>query len=107
MLLSIAIPFAMALTLPMASHVESAGRRLTADAAWALTCRLANIQPLQLGVDVAVKPSEGRGQGVFALRRIEPGTLIGRYEGRLLSDEQYNAVVRAGATSGDYAFTLG
>ena len=45
----------------------------------------------RLGTDVEVKPSGKKGNGLFAMRSIEEGIVIGRYNGELLTDEQYEA----------------
>lgn len=88
-------------------RLEAFARSVSADAAWALTCTLAEVQPLKLGVDVQLRESRGRGLGVFAARDILPGEVLGRYEGRLMSETQYTAAVATGSTTGAYAFELG
>ena len=37
------------------------------------------------------KQSGSKGQGLFAARSIEEGSLIGRYNGELLSEDEYDA----------------
>ena len=60
----------------------------------------------QLGVDMEIRQSPGKGQGLFALRRFEEGEFIGRYTGLFRSQEEFWAGFEAGDTSGDYIFLL-
>ncbi|KAL3912956.1 MAG: hypothetical protein SGPRY_008155, partial [Prymnesium sp.] len=60
-----------------------------------------------LGRDLQVRPSPGRGQGLFALRPFDEGEFIVRYTGILCSIEEFNAGFKAGQTSGDYIFLIG
>ena len=87
--------------------IEGFGRNLVASATWSTTCQLAGVRPLQLDRDVEVRPSSGRGLGVFAVRRLEPSELVGRYEGEIMTDGDFDARCQDGETSGDYAFGLG
>lgn len=94
--------------------------RLATDAAW-LARRLGKMpldlgdegpaQPVEmvqveLGKDVELRDSPGKGKGVFALRDIPSGSLLTRYTGAVLSDDEYDARLNSGATSGDYALQL-
>lgn len=90
-----------------ALRLEALGRSLVSDVVWELTCRLAELEPLSIGEDVQIGESKGRGMGVFATRDLLPGEILGRYKGRMLSEEQYQEACAAGTTSGDYAFELG
>ena len=56
----------------------------------------------RLGVDVEIKPSKGRGLGLFALRDFKPGELIGPYTGVLASETDYIKARLQRRTSGDY-----
>ena len=63
---------------------------------------------LSLGRDVVIRPAGARGNGVFALRDLEPYTLVGWYTGTILSEaEQREKVYSDPAYSGDYIMTLG
>ncbi|KAL3893338.1 MAG: hypothetical protein SGPRY_014302 [Prymnesium sp.] len=74
---------------------------------WELTVRLAQLHPLVEGLDFAVQPSDGKGMGLFALREVEEGAVVGFYSGRICSDQEYDAAIDEGFTSGDYGFSLG
>ncbi|GMH66673.1 hypothetical protein TrST_g10718 [Triparma strigata] len=66
-------------------------------------------QPLQMGVDVEVLPSEGRGEGLFALRTIEKGSYIFDYLGETLSQEEIDEKyvgVRSDSSSTAYLLEL-
>ncbi|KAL1507937.1 hypothetical protein AB1Y20_007541 [Prymnesium parvum] len=70
-------------------------------------CAIANVQELQVGRDVDVRLSAGKGLGAFACRPLAPGTAVGRYDGILRRNDETYAALMAGATSNDYAFNLG
>ena len=61
---------------------------------------------VQLGADVELRDSPGKGRGVYALRRIEPLEIIGRYTGTLRTVAEFEAAVSAGENSGDYMFLI-
>merc|ERR1711990_635806 len=67
--------------------------------AWLLTCLKQRSASCRLGIDVEVRPAKSKGQGLFALRRIAEGSLIGRYDGELLTDEEYEAKLEQMADS--------
>ena len=58
-------------------------------------------RPLRIGVDVAVLPND-KGQGLYALRDIEAGTLLERYRGILMEEDEY----QASSSTGHYAMGL-
>ena len=55
-----------------------------------------------LGRDVAIRSSGRRGRGLYALRDLEEGELIGRYRGQILSDDEY----QSSSSTGVYAMQL-
>ena len=61
---------------------------------------------LEEGTDYEIRPSPGKGQGVFALREIPAGRLLGRYTGQLLTLREADEALAAGDTSGDYFYLL-
>ena len=61
------------------------------------------IRPLRLGVDIEVRGSDRKGRGLYALRSIEAGTLVGRYEGPVMSASAYLADE---SSSGMYAMEM-
>ena len=81
--------------------------RLTVDTIWAAR-RAAGLQeaPLQLGRDVEVRTSPGKGRGVFAVRDLPAGRLLSRYTGKIYSEKEFDRLLESGATSGDYALQL-
>lgn len=81
--------------------------RWASDVAWATSCLISSRTELALGRDVEVRPSGGKGQGVFALKPIGKGQLIGRYQGIVRSDYDYSVAYEHGLTSGAYIMTLG
>ena len=62
---------------------------------------------LQLGYDVDIRPSPGRGSGAFALRDIPAGAFVGRYAGAMYSTREYARLKAAEQVSGAYAFGAG
>lgn len=62
---------------------------------------------LQLGYDVDIRPSPGRGSGAFALRDIPAGAFVGRYTGAMYSTREYARLAAAGRVTGAYAFGAG
>ena len=58
-------------------------------------------RPLRIGVDVAVLPND-KGQGLYALRDIEAGTLLERYRGILMEEDEN----QASSSTGHYAMGL-
>merc|ERR1711964_5126 len=81
--------------------------RLAVDTIWAAR-RLAGLQkkPLELGVDVEVRASPGKGKGVYALRDLPAETCLSRYTGAVHADSTFDRIMEAGKTSGDYALQL-
>lgn len=61
------------------------------DAIWLLNCLKLRSAGCRLGTDLELKQSGSKGQGLFAARSIEEGSLIGRYNGELLSEDEYDA----------------
>ena len=53
-----------------------------------------------------VRPSAGKGLGVFALRRIPAGTLVERYEGVFRTCDDQTEVTESFLSSGKYSWTL-
>jgi SET domain-containing protein len=53
-----------------------------------------------------MRPSPGKGLGVFALRDLPKGTLIGRYTGVLRSAAEHDRLIERGLTSSEYTFEL-
>ena len=49
---------------------------------------LAMTPPLELGVDVEVRPSEGMGDGLFCKRAISKGEYLFDYLGEQLTEQQ-------------------
>ena len=75
--------------------------QLATDVAWQRQCVEKGWRPLREGVDVSVLPND-KGQGLYALRDLDAGELIARYEGELLENADY----QSGASSGAYAMGL-
>ena len=80
--------------------------RWALDSIWALQLQLAEEREVVLGEDVAVSPSPGKGQGVFALRCIDDGALVSRYEGIVRTTDDSNRARVLGRTSNEYALNL-
>ena len=59
-----------------------------------------------LGVDIAVKPSWGKGQGLFALRDFAEGEFVCQYSGAIKSEKEFEEDYFSGRTSGDYVYLL-
>ena len=76
------------------------------DLAWQTRCAATGTAALRLGEDVEVRPSPGKGRGVFALRDIPDEAVVARYAGRLYAQAAFDAAESAGETSGDYALEL-
>uniref|UniRef100_A0A7S4HCS0 SET domain-containing protein n=1 Tax=Prymnesium polylepis TaxID=72548 RepID=A0A7S4HCS0_9EUKA len=68
---------------------------------------LAEVEELMEGLDYSIQPSEGKSLGLFALRPLGPGSVVGFYSGPIVSDAEYDDAVAAGRSSGDYGFALG
>ena len=77
------VGLAAAIRLP--TPVVKAGN----NAIWLAHCLQLRSAGCRLGTDVEVRPSGKKGNGLFAMRSIEEGSVIGRYNGELLTDEQY------------------
>lgn len=78
--------------------------RLATDMMWNVACGGAT--ELELGQDVEVRASPGRGDGVFAKRRIPAGTLVTRYTGALRRQDAQFEIAKAGLTTGVYTMNL-
>ena len=76
------------------------------DALWAARCTLAGSGELRLNEDVEVRPSFGKGLGIFALRDIPVETVVSRYTGQLYSLPEFEEAIYQGVTTGDYAFQV-
>ena len=86
-----------------------AARRLFADMQFELISRLrvgSTAIGLVEGQDFDIRPSRGKGLGVYALRDIPAGTLLGRYTGKLYTLREADEALAAGETSGDYFYLL-
>lgn len=81
-------------------------RRIIADLQFAAISQLNGIALLVEGQDFEIRPSTGKGLGVFALRDIPQGTLLGRYTGEIRTLENAENALRQGETSGDYFYLL-
>ena len=87
--------------------LRAAPLRWAAARCWDLTTSLAEIEELTEGLDYSIQPSEGKGLGLFALRPLGSGSVVGFYSGSIVSDTEYNDAVATGRSSGDYGFALG
>lgn len=76
------------------------------DTLYAVQRSLLDQRECELGVDVEVRPAGSKGQGVFALRTIQAGELIGRYSAPVLSMDESIRATREGTTSDMYSFVL-
>jgi hypothetical protein len=56
----------------------------------------------KLGVDIEVRQSGAKGNGLFALRPFEEGEVVARYSGTRATYTEFMAAWEAGLTSGDY-----
>jgi hypothetical protein len=54
------------------------------------------------GIDTAVQPSTGRGNGLFAQRDFGAGEIVAQYNGILASYESFLDAYKESSTSGDY-----
>ena len=72
--------------------------RWACDGLWALQLALEETSELQLDRDLEVRPAKGKGMGVFALRRIPEGVLVGRYDAPVRTLEDSCAAEEAGVT---------
>jgi hypothetical protein len=88
-----------------ASPVTTLLSRAT-DAVWQARCALVGSGELQLGKDIELRPSFGKGMGVFALRNIPVETVLSRYSGQLYSVAEFEQALLADETTGDYAFQV-
>ena len=81
-------------------------QRLATDVCWAAVCQKTGARELIEGVDIEVRPSIGKGDGLFAARDLADGTLVVRYSGALRTREDH---LRFQAEERDvaYAFRLG
>ncbi len=72
-------------TAPIASL-----KQLATNVRWNLDLLTAGVTPTRLNVDVEVK-SNSKGRGLYAMRTLEKGSLIGRYTGVVISGEEFEA----------------
>ena len=76
------------ITKPPASAILSnaalAFRGVVTPVRWQLDLIREQKRPMRLGVDVEVRENS-KGRGLYALRTIEKGALVGRYTGRTLT----------------------
>ena len=80
--------------------------QLIADRCWDTFLWAADVKPLQLGKDIEIKPSRGRGDGLFALRDLERGEIVGRYAGVMRSIEDQDRLCANGKATRDYVFEV-
>ena len=85
------VPLALLLNLAASLRVPKPVVRTGNDAIWLLHCLKLRSAGCRLGTDLELKQSGSKGQGLFAKRSIEAGSLIGRYNGELLTEEEYDA----------------
>ena len=83
-------------------HARAFIVRAATGVAFQLDCLRQGRRSCKLGEDVAVRSAGDKGSGIFALRKIEQGELIGRYDGQLLTDEAF----QSSKSSGLYAFGM-
>jgi len=71
-------------------------------------CSTANALGMGLGLDkdVAICPAGVRGYGVFALRDLQPGTMVGWYTGRLISDTEHEVLLKVPGYSAEYIMRI-
>ena len=74
------------------SNVALAFRGVT-PVRWQLDLIREQKRPMRLGVDVEVRENS-KGRGLYALRTIEKGTLVGRYTGRTLTTGARKSLTR-------------
>jgi len=82
---------ALLLNLAASLRVPKPVVRTGNDAIWLLHCLKLRSAGCRVGTDLELKQSGSKGQGLFAKRSIEAGSLIGRYNGELLTEEEYDA----------------
>ena len=80
--------------------------QLIADRCWDTFLWAADVQPLQLGKDIEIAPSRGRGDGLFAKRDLEKGEIVGRYAGVMRSVEDQDKLCAQGKATRDYVFEV-
>ena len=85
------VTLALLLNLAASLRVPKPVVRTGNDAIWLLYCLKLRSSGCRLGTDLELKQSGSKGQGLFATRSIEAGSLIGRYNGELLTEEEYDA----------------
>ena len=71
------------------------------DVLWKGKCLVARQRPMRVGVEVAIQEND-KGRGLYAMRDLPAGTLVGRYEGVIMSDDDY----QNSDSSGVYAMGL-
>ena len=81
--------------------------RTATDICWWVVVRKFSVKELQLGRDVEIRESPGRGMGLFAIKQIRQGKCVKRYTGKLFTREQHQRRCDDGRTLGNYAFMLG
>lgn len=85
------VPLALLLNLAASLRLPKPMVRTGNDAIWLLHCLKLRSAGCRLGTDLELKQSGSKGLGLFAKRSIDEGSLIGRYDGELLTLEEYDA----------------
>ena len=86
---------------------ENVAVRLFTDVCWSLTCAASGVRGAELGDEVSLRPSAGKGYGVYANVPIPAGSYLCRYTGFLRDAEAHTRACNMGLTSLDYAWALG
>ena len=101
-------PLALLLAPAASLRVPKPLVRTGNDAIWLLNCLKLRSAGCRLGTDLELKQSGSKGQGLFAARSIEEGSLIGRYNGELLSEDEYDAkLLKMVSGQGMYVMDMG
>ena len=101
-------PLALLLVPAASLRVPKPLVRTGNDAIWLLNCLKLRSAGCRLGTDLELKQSGSKGQGLFAARSIEEGSLIGRYNGELLSEDEYDAkLLQMVSGQGMYVMDMG
>ena len=77
------------------------------DTCWDQLCKRVGASELILDVDIEVRQSPGKGDGLFALRQLKPGTLVGRYTGVTRTLAQHKRIREEDGSNGLYSMKLG
>lgn len=57
---------------------------------------------INIGDGAEIRAVKGKGRGVFATRDIPKGVYLGRYTGRLMTEQESDSAIQRGETSGRY-----